>query len=89
MPAAIVHASIAILTQVGIGADAAVLADEIDDAPPSIALLNVDERQRRHFRSPESAADLGSHLFWCGTSLSPLVHSGGTRLESRSKVSET
>ena len=33
------------------------LADEIDDAPAAIALLDVRERERRHFRSSESAAE--------------------------------
>jgi hypothetical protein len=31
------------------GAHAAVLADEIHDAPPAISLLNVLERERGHF----------------------------------------
>jgi len=34
-----------------------VLSDKIDDAPPSIALLDVRERQRRYFRSPEPTAE--------------------------------
>jgi len=31
--------------------DATVLSLEIDNAPPAVALLDVRERQRRHFRS--------------------------------------
>ena len=37
--------------------NATVLSDKIDDAPPSIALLDVRERQRRYFRSPEPTAE--------------------------------
>jgi hypothetical protein len=31
------------------------LADQIDDAPPAITLLQVSERQRSHLGSPEAA----------------------------------
>ena len=37
--------------------NAAVLSDKIDDTPAAVALLNVRERERRHFRSPEAAAE--------------------------------
>jgi len=39
------------------GSDPAVFSDEIHDAPTSIALLDMCERQRRHFRSSEPAAE--------------------------------
>ena len=38
------------------GADPPVLSDEIDDAPAAVALLDVRERERSHFRSPQPAA---------------------------------
>jgi hypothetical protein len=34
-----------------------VLADEINNAPATVALLDVRERKRRHFRSPQSATE--------------------------------
>jgi hypothetical protein len=34
-----------------------VLPDQIDDAPTSIALLNVRESERRHLRPSETAAE--------------------------------
>jgi hypothetical protein len=34
-----------------------VFPPEIDDAPATVALLQMLERQRRHFRSSESAAE--------------------------------
>jgi len=34
-----------------------VLADQIDDAPASIALLDMRECERRHFRSPQPATE--------------------------------
>src|SRR5437870_4566718 len=39
------------------GADAAVLADKVDDAPATVALLDVCECECRHLRSPEAAAE--------------------------------
>ena len=33
------------------------LADEVDDAPAAIALLDVRERERRDFRGPEAATE--------------------------------
>ena len=33
------------------------LSDQIDDAPAAVALLDVGERERRHFGSPKSAAE--------------------------------
>jgi hypothetical protein len=38
------------------GADAPVFSDEIDDAPPAIALLDVCKCERGHFRTAQSAA---------------------------------
>src|SRR5712691_11256199 len=35
------------------GADAAVLAHEVDDAPTTVALLEMPESERRYLRSPE------------------------------------
>jgi len=35
------------------------LTHEVDDAPAAVALLDVTERQRRHLRSPEAAAEQG------------------------------
>ena len=32
------------------------LADQVNDAPAAIALLEVRERERSHFGSPEAAA---------------------------------
>jgi hypothetical protein len=37
--------------------NAAVLPDEIHDAPASVALLDVGERERRHFRASETAPE--------------------------------
>ena len=34
----------------------AMLSNEIDNAPPAIALLDVTHRERRHFGPPEAAA---------------------------------
>jgi hypothetical protein len=34
-----------------------VFPDEVDDAPATVALLDVGERQRRYLRSPEPAAE--------------------------------
>jgi hypothetical protein len=39
------------------GADAAVLADQIYDAPAAVALLDVRERERRHLGATEPAAE--------------------------------
>src|SRR5712692_3000067 len=39
------------------GADAAVLANKVHNAPATIALLDVRERERRHLGTPESAAE--------------------------------
>ena len=39
------------------GTDAVVLADKVDNAPAPVALLDVCKRERRHFRSPQSAAE--------------------------------
>ena len=36
------------------------LADEIDDAPPAVALLDMRERERRDFGSPQPAAEKNS-----------------------------
>jgi hypothetical protein len=36
--------------------DAAVFANQIDNAPPAIALLNMSKGQGCHFRSPESTS---------------------------------
>jgi hypothetical protein len=33
------------------------LSDEIDDAPPAVPLLDVRERERRHFRSPQPTSE--------------------------------
>lgn len=38
-------------------ADSTVLADEVDNAPAAIPLLDVRERERCHFRSAQSAAE--------------------------------
>src|ERR1700685_2309936 len=38
-------------------ADPTVLADEIDDAPAAIALLQVRERERGHLGAPQAAAE--------------------------------
>src|SRR5258708_33111732 len=38
-------------------AHATVLANEVNDAPTTIALLNVCKRERRHFRSSEPACE--------------------------------
>src|SRR6476660_4505383 len=37
--------------------DSTVLPNEIDDAPATLPLLNVDESERSHLRPPQSAAD--------------------------------
>jgi hypothetical protein len=39
------------------GANPAVFSDNIDNAPATVALLNMCERQRGHFRPPQSAAE--------------------------------
>src|SRR5258708_27222204 len=38
-------------------AHATVLANEVNDAPTTIALLNVCKRERRHFRSSDPASE--------------------------------
>jgi hypothetical protein len=47
------------LTHVGIGhrADAAMLAHQIYNAPPTVALLDVIERESRHFGAPQTTAE--------------------------------
>ena len=37
-------------------ADPAVLTNQVDNAPPAIALLHMGESERRHFRTSEPAA---------------------------------
>jgi hypothetical protein len=37
-------------------ADPAVLANKVDNAPPTIALLNMRERECRNLRSPQTTA---------------------------------
>jgi hypothetical protein len=39
------------------GADRTVLADQIDDAPTAVALLQVSERQRGDLGTPQAAAE--------------------------------
>jgi hypothetical protein len=58
MAAAVVHASNATLTQVGIGTVLTrPLPDQIHDAPAAIPLLNVFEGECRHLGAPEPATE--------------------------------
>jgi hypothetical protein len=57
-PTAEVQPSIATLVHVGMGdrANAALLANQIDNTPATIPLLYAPERERRHFGPPQTAA---------------------------------
>jgi hypothetical protein len=44
------------------GAHAAMLANEIDDAPATVALLDMGERERGYLRSLESTAEEGRNI---------------------------
>src|SRR6266404_2182059 len=39
------------------GPNPTVLSDEVNDAPPSVTLLDMSERERRHLRSSQPAAE--------------------------------
>src|SRR5579864_1401251 len=66
-------------------AHAAMLANEVNNTPTAIPLLDVGERQRRHFRSPQPAAEENSKD---GTIAQPLHGRDIRRAEERLSLSQ-
>jgi hypothetical protein len=61
-PAALLNSrsSLRSLTESSRCTDPSVLANEIDYAPATVALLNMGERERRHLGPPQAAAEKDS-----------------------------